>query len=99
MKNLLNYLILVILVTLTILLTKIYLEVKADGGQCLQNPLIFGAKKYNEATQSQLSCTCSFTDTKYTPFTFSVDGIKPIIVNRPSDPLDFNTSAIGDLFK
>lgn len=52
----------------------IYL-VRTEGGQCMADPFVYGAKKIANQTQSQIYCSCSLTKAdgsrgqlQFTPF-------------------------------
>lgn len=40
-------------------LAYVWYEVKGDGGQCLQNPLIYGVKILEKQNQNMVTCSCT----------------------------------------
>jgi hypothetical protein len=52
--------------------------IKSDSGQCANNPLIYSINFYNEKLETDMTCTCSFSDSRYAPLIVSKEGINPI---------------------
>lgn len=47
---------------------------KSDGFRCLSNPFTYSAEYAKENTGLDLSCSCSFNDIRYVPFTYDING-------------------------
>ena len=53
----------------------IFMFAMNDGNQCLNNPLVYGAKKATTPETGGVKCSCGFLNPKYEPFYFDADGI------------------------
>lgn len=65
-----DWMVVIIIASLAIAVTALFVAYSA-GGECLKNPLKYGVSQISEASESELYCSCTFTDPKYAPFYFN----------------------------
>lgn len=56
-----------------------------DGNECLNNPLVYGAKKATTPATVGVMCQCSFLNPDYAPLYFDDDEIR--LFHNYSDPV------------
>lgn len=46
-----------------------------EGNKCMNNPFVYGAEKVSKTDAEGVTCSCSFANQNYEPFSFNEEGI------------------------
>ena len=98
-----NWILLIIFLINTILILVCVYQVKLEKDNCIDAPLIYGAKKLTEANKAEFSCTCTLMSNKpnfVSPIvTFDQYGLNVEHVTRESKSYEYNFSKVEEMFE
>jgi hypothetical protein len=90
-KKLIDISIFILIIFLIITLILFAIDIRKEGTKCLVNPYNYSVLKAKQTTGLDISCLCSFNDSRYNPFIFDKDGIKNLFDNPVSDYVDITS--------
>jgi hypothetical protein len=94
-----EYFIIGLLIGNAFLVSFIVRETRTEGGQCIQEPLVYGYNKLQEVNKDKLSCSCELLSTLSSPkMVFDSEGVRISQIKGNFSSVTFESVNYSELF-